>query len=509
MVNTRSQVTDNQHTFMCRTDRHSDTESESSVPEVLTREQMSEFDNGNLLDYSGESERRVVNQRFTEMTRQINELTNLVLALTEKISSNEKPSSSNREGNVPNITTSNESNTRSDMVTGVPTTSQLPNPPRQSTSQYPQSSAQQFDDIVTEIHHLRDTMTDTVQHPKILHTQVPLFRGNREKYNEFEHLLLNHLRPHQHKLSEEQKLTYFQSLLRDDAIEFWQSLKMTSQTTLAQVLRYFKKEYAKEDLKEVAKYKFDQMRYDPTAETFNDFLNKFKKVAKQAFGDKSSDITETFLFAKLPVQMQNELAMAGKHDASMEEIRTFVQRRCQYAQLIPNATPQPFNQISAPQPNVATQQSSNSQPTQNRETKRKFDGQCRHCGITGHKWAECRKRLREEAQNKNANNQQQPAQPTNTQDVKPKYNPKLVCQICGKVGHSARDCYYRNTGTSAYRSVPYPKQSTEENRQFRRDFKQTNSRVYNANEMSHTANDDIEDAEEIERHDDVEDPKNF
>ena len=105
-------------------------------------------------------------------------------------------------------------------------------------------------------------------------------------------MLLNQLRPHQHKLSEEQKLTYFQSLLRDDAIEFWQSLKITNQTTLAQVLRYFKNEYAKEDLKEVAKYKFDQMRYDPSAETFNDFLNKFEKVAKQAFGDKSSDITD-------------------------------------------------------------------------------------------------------------------------------------------------------------------------------------------------------------------------
>ena len=251
------------------------------------------------------------------------------------------------------------------------------------------------------------------------------------------------------------------------------------------------------------------MRYDPTAETFNDFLNKFKKVAKQAFGDKSSDITETFLFAKLPVQMQNELAMAGKHDASMEEIRTFVQRRCQYAQLIPNTTPQPFNQISAPQHNAAEPQSSNSQPPQNRETKRKFDGQCRHCGITGHKWAECRKRLREEAQNKNNHNQQQPAQPTNTQDVKPKYNPKLVCQICGKVGHSARDCYYRNTTTSAYRSVPYSKQSTEENKQFRRDFRQTNNRVYNANELSHATNDETDHVEETERHDDVEDPKNF
>ena len=395
MVNTRSRAARNTHSNMNGTDRYSDAESESTIPEVLTREQMNEFDSGNLLDYGNESERHTVNQRFNEMNKQISELTNLVLALTEKISSNDKISSSNREGNDLN-TVSIGHETRSDMVTGAPTTNHLPNPLHQSTSQYLQPFAHQFDDIVTEIHHLKETMTDTVQHPKILQTQVPLFRGNREKYIAFERLLLNHLRPHQPKLSEEPKLTYFQGLLRDDAIEFWQSLKMTNQTTLAQVLRYFKKEYAKEDFKEVAKYKFDQMRYNPSAETFNDFLNKFKKVAKQAFGDKSSDITETFLFAKLPVQMQNDLAMAGKHDASMEEIRTFVQRRCQYAQLIPNTTSaQPFNQISALQPNVAAH------------------------------------------------------------------------------------------------------------------FKQTNSRVYNANELPHTTNDETDNAEETERHDDVEDPKNF
>ena len=344
-----------------RNDRVSDSESECRIPDHLTREQIDELDNENLIHSEQHSDQMTIDQRFSSMNRQINELTGLVLALREKLSS------SHGEGNDRN-TVIDKTNARSDMVTGVPQTNLLanPNPTQQSTSRYPQPPASQFDDIVSEIHHLRDTMTHTVQHPKILHTQVPLFRGNREKYNEFEHLLLNHLRPHQHKLSEDQKLTYFQSLLRDDAIEFWQSLKMTCQTTLAQVLRYFKKEYAKEDLKEVAKYKFDQMRYDPTAETFNDFLNKFKKVAKQAFGDKSSDITETLLFAKLPVQMQNELAMAGKHDASMKEIRTFVQRRCQYAQLIPNTTPQPFNQIRAPQHNAAEPQSSNSQPPQNR-----------------------------------------------------------------------------------------------------------------------------------------------
>ena len=172
-----------------------------------------------------------------------------------------------------------------------------------------------------------------------------MFIGVREKYNEFEHLLLNHLRPHAHKLTEEQKLNYFQSLLRDDAIEFWQILTVTTETTLKDILAAFKKEYAKEELTEVSKFKFDQLRYDPTTESFSTFLANNKKVAEQAYGDKAQETVKTFLFAKLPIQLQNELAIAGKHDASIEEIKTFVQRRWQYAQLLPNQQLlQPFNQ---------------------------------------------------------------------------------------------------------------------------------------------------------------------
>ena len=84
MVNTRSQRTENHQTFMYGTERYGDAESESSVPEVLTREKMNDFDSGNLLDYRNESGRHAVNQWFTEMNKQISELTNLVLALTEK-----------------------------------------------------------------------------------------------------------------------------------------------------------------------------------------------------------------------------------------------------------------------------------------------------------------------------------------------------------------------------------------------------------------------------------------
>ena len=187
--------------------------------------------------------------------------------------------------------------------------------------------------------------------------------------------------------------------------------------------------------------------------------------------------------------MQNELAVAGNHDASIEQIKTFVQRRCQYAQLMPTTSnAQPFNQIGVQQPPNQGTSSTNNQSQHNREVKRKFDGQCRNCGIHGHKWAECRKRLSLKSrtqQNRTNQNQQQTTAKTKNQETEPKHNTKLICQICGKLGHCACDCYYRNTTTSAYRNVPETKQSTDESKQFRKDFRQANHRTYTTNELSH------------------------
>ena len=71
---------------------------------------MNEFDNGVLLDHRNEIEQCTVNQRFSEMNKQIAELTNLVLVLTEKISS------SKREGNELNAVSIGHE-TRSDIRT--------------------------------------------------------------------------------------------------------------------------------------------------------------------------------------------------------------------------------------------------------------------------------------------------------------------------------------------------------------------------------------------------------
>ena len=57
----------------------SDSEKDYSVPEVLSRDQMIEFDNGDILNRDRDFDRNRIEQRFSDMNRQIGELTNMVL----------------------------------------------------------------------------------------------------------------------------------------------------------------------------------------------------------------------------------------------------------------------------------------------------------------------------------------------------------------------------------------------------------------------------------------------
>ena len=62
--------------------------------------------------------------------------------------------------------------------------------------------------------------------------------------------------------------------------------------------------------------------------------------------------------------------------------------------------------------------------------------------------------------------------------------PSWFARSVEKVGHSARDCRNRVPGASAYKNVPYEKQSTTENREFRRDFKQSQNNRQPAYQVS-------------------------
>ena len=125
--------------------------------------------------------------------------------------------------------------------------------------------------------------------------------------------------------------------MREEAIVFWQTLQITPETTPKDVLDKYRRDFGKGDFEEVSKFKWDQLVYNPTKENFSDFLNPLKKTPTQSFGDRTAGFMEAFLFGKLPVQIQHEFSTASKTEASVEEMKLFIQIRFQYQQFIPQA----------------------------------------------------------------------------------------------------------------------------------------------------------------------------
>ena len=157
-----------------------------------------------------------------------------------------------------------------DMVTGAtPTTYRRPPPSqhvdtdaddetvfptRNRGAEYSQTISnveEQYENIIDAITMLTNRLQATNTNHKLLHTQVPMFRG-KNRFNEFEHLLRNQLRPFSNRPNGEAELPNFQNLLRAEAIELFQSLTISTETTLSDVLGNFRVEFTKDFLKEVA-----------------------------------------------------------------------------------------------------------------------------------------------------------------------------------------------------------------------------------------------------------------
>ena len=194
-------------------------------------------------------------RKINELHSEFCQLKDLMMAGVRK--SNENIPSSSTQG------LSKPPQLKQNMVTGVTEThSTHPVPTFTSTiHQYNDDGTDDDGDATPRSHEERllnaiETMPQRIKisttNTKLIQTHVPNSRGQKDKFVEFEHLLLNHLSPLANKITEENKLHFFQSLLRNEAIEYWQSSQITPVTTLKDVLDLFRKEFAKEDLKDVA-----------------------------------------------------------------------------------------------------------------------------------------------------------------------------------------------------------------------------------------------------------------
>ena len=78
--------------------------------------------------------------------------------------------------------------------------------------------------------------------PKSLTTAMPTFDGKSEKFELFEDLFQTSLKIH-NQLTEEDKIYYFHSLMRGDALQTFKNISSPNRENLAEVLTVFRRKY--------------------------------------------------------------------------------------------------------------------------------------------------------------------------------------------------------------------------------------------------------------------------
>ena len=312
--------------------------------------------------------------------------------------------------------------------------------------------------------------------PKSLTTTMPTFDGKSEKFELFEDLFQTSLKIH-NQLTEEDKINYFHSLMRGDALQTFKNITSPNRENLIEIPTVFRRKYVKPQSMATAKHNFQRLVFNPANRKLIDFLDELQKMAKDAFGVAAQAIIEQFIYAKMPPQLKKSINQAHLENGTYEQIVSHLERELE------------LNSLEAPdeiQLNTVIQQD-----TQQNSGKPKPT--CHHCKKPGHYRNHCRQLKREKDQTQNntnsATNNNGSAQTysnpnnnkvtdnakgnntNNQRDRKPRpvFPP---CETCGRTNHSTERCYL---GANAANRPPPRNRRTEGQNQAQQRNTQNNS----------------------------------
>ena len=102
---------------------------------------------------------------------------------------------------------------------------------------------------------------------------MPTFDGKSENFELFEDLFQTSLKI-QNQLTEEDKINYFHSLMRGDALQTFKNISSPNRENLAEILTVFRRKYVKPQSMATAKHKFHQLVFNPANQKLIDFLDE-------------------------------------------------------------------------------------------------------------------------------------------------------------------------------------------------------------------------------------------
>ena len=145
--------------------------------------------------------------------------------------------------------------------------------------------------------------------PKSLTTTMPTFDGKSEKFELFKDLFQTSLKIH-NQLTKEDKINYFHSLMRGDALQTLKNISSPNRENLAEILTVFRRRYVKPQSMATAKHKFQQIVFNTANQKFIDFLDELQKLAKDAFGVAAQATIDQFIYAKMPPHLKKSINQA-------------------------------------------------------------------------------------------------------------------------------------------------------------------------------------------------------
>ena len=161
--------------------------------------------------------------------------------------------------------------------------------------------------------------------PKSLTTTMPTFDGKSEKFELFEDLFQTSLKIH-NQLTEEDRINYFHSLMRGDALQTFKNISSRNRENLAEFLTVFRRKYVKPQSMAMAKHKIQQLVFNPANQKLIDFLDELQKLAKDAFGVAAQAIIDQFIYAKMPPHLKKSINQARLENGTYEQIVTHLER---------------------------------------------------------------------------------------------------------------------------------------------------------------------------------------
>ena len=161
--------------------------------------------------------------------------------------------------------------------------------------------------------------------PKALTASLPTFHGKSEKFELFEDLFRNNIKMYPH-LTEIQKINYFHSLLRGDALQAFRNIEGSKKDSLDEIMTIFKRRFGDYLSMAKARCEWDALKFDPSTQKLHEFLDVLRKTAKEAFGSEAQQFIDKAIYAKMPDHVKKILNRAYLEDKPYNDIVLHLER---------------------------------------------------------------------------------------------------------------------------------------------------------------------------------------